>query len=379
MVAYIAGVALFALGIAVTIALHEAGHLVAARSFGMRVRRYMIGFGPEVFSRKIGQTRYGVCALPLGGFCEIAGMTALDEVTEDEEPYAMRNQARWKRVVVLLGGILMNLLIGFTILYGVAVTSGIPNPYADRTAVVGEVLPDGTAAAADIEVGDRILAVDGEEIPDFFTLRDTVRGMPGGDAELTVERDGAERTVTVDVADAGGVGAVGLVGAPVPEAVKRFGPAEAVPATGAYTGELLQGTLTALGKLPAQIPGVVASIFGAERSQESPMSVVGASRVGGELVERSLWDVFWMMLASLNFFLALFNLIPLPPFDGGHVAVVVWEAVRDRIRALRGLPPAGPADYTRLLPLTYTVGAALLALGAVVIVADVVNPVRLFG
>ena len=203
--------------------------------------------------------------------------------------------------------------------------------------------------------------------------------MPGGDAELTVERDGAERTVTVDVADAGGVGAVGLVGAPVPEAVKRFGPAEAVPATGAYTGELLQGTLTALGKLPAQIPGVVASIFGAERSQESPMSVVGASRVGGELVERSLWDVFWMMLASLNFFLALFNLIPLPPFDGGHVAVVVWEAVRDRIRALRGLPPAGPADYTRLLPLTYTVGAALLALGAVVIVADVVNPVRLFG
>ena len=109
------------------------------------------------------------------------------------------------------------------------------------------------------------------------------------------------------------------------------------------------------------------------------MSVVGASRVGGELVERSLWDIFWMMLASLNFFLALFNLIPLPPFDGGHVAVVVWEAVRDRIRALRGLPPAGPADYTRLLPLTYTVGAALLALGAVVIVADVVNPVRLFG
>lgn len=109
------------------------------------------------------------------------------------------------------------------------------------------------------------------------------------------------------------------------------------------------------------------------------MSVVGASRVGGELVERSLWDVFWMMLASLNFFLALFNLIPLPPFDGGHIAVVAWEWVRDKVRAVRGLAPAGPADYTKLLPVTYVVGAALLALGVVVIVADVVNPVRLFG
>lgn len=378
MAAYLIGIVLFGLGIALTVALHEAGHLVVARGFGMRVRRYMIGFGPELFGRTVGHTRYGVCALPFGGFCEIAGMTALDEVTPEEAPSAMRYKPRWQRVAVLIGGIAMNMLIGFVILYGVAVTSGIPNPYADRTAVVGEVLPGGSGSASGLREGDRIRAVNGAAISDFVHFRDVVRAHPGEDIEVTVERAGEARDIMVDVAD-GEVGSVGVVGAPIPDAVRAFGPVEAIPATARYTGEVLESTVTALGQMPAKIPGVVAAIFGSERDVESPMSVVGASRVGGELVEHSLWDVFWMMLASLNFFLALFNLIPLPPFDGGHIAVVLWEETRDRFRSLRGLPPAGPADYTRLLPATYLIGVTLLTLGAVVIVADVVNPVRLFG
>jgi len=122
----------------------------------------------------------------------------------------------------------------------------------------------------------------------------------------------------------------------------------------------------------------VASIFGGERDQSSPMSVVGASRVGGELVERSLWAMFWMLLSNLNYFLALFNLIPLPPLDGGHIAVVIYEKIRDAIRRLRGLAPAGPADYTKLMPVTYVASLALLLIGGLVIVADVVNPIKLF-
>ena len=124
---------------------------------------------------------------------------------------------------------------------------------------------------------------------------------------------------------------------------------------------------------------MVASIFGHERDVNGPMSVVGASRVGGELVERSLWSSFFMMLASLNFFLALFNLIPLPPFDGGHIAVILYEKLRDGIRRLMGKEPKGPADYTRLMPITYVLAFLLMAVGALIIVADVVNPVRLFG
>ena len=132
-------------------------------------------------------------------------------------------------------------------------------------------------------------------------------------------------------------------------------------------------------QFPAKVPGVVASIFGHERDVNGPMSVVGASRVGGELVERSLWASFFMMLATLNFFLALFNLIPLPPFDGGHIAVILYEKIRDGIRKLMGKQPLGPADYTRLMPITYVMAALLMGLGVVIIIADVVNPIRLFG
>nr|WP_304503669.1 M50 family metallopeptidase [Corynebacterium lemuris] len=397
------GVVLFALGIAVTIALHEAGHMLTARAFGMRVRRYFIGFGPTVFSFRRGHTTYGLAALPFGGFCDIAGMTAQDPVTAEEAPHAMVNKPWWQRVIVLSGGVITNVLIGIIIIYGIAVSSGLPNPDVDTTPTVGEVscvsdqldaqtlatcTGTGPAGQAGVAVGDRVLALDGEELADFGQLRDKVLTMPGEDVVLTVERDSEVLDITVPVSsvtrlDAEGrpyeAGAVGLTNAPLENTIINYGPVEAVGATFSFTGTLLEGTVQGLMAFPSKIPGVVASIFGAERDMEGPMSVVGASRVGGELVERSLWEMFWLMLASLNFFLALFNIVPLPPLDGGHIAVVLWEKVRDFFRRLRGLAPAGPANYEKLLPLTYAMAAALLTVGLMVIVADVVNPVRLFG
>lgn len=399
---YLLGVVLFALGIAVTIALHEAGHLTAAKLCGMRVRRYFIGFGPRLWSFRRGHTEYGLAAVPLGGFCDIAGMTNQDEVTPEEAPHAMRFKPAWQRVVVLLGGIAVNLLLGFLILYVMAVSSGIPNLAVDRTATVGEFAcaadqrPDGTlgecsgespAQAAGLREGDRILTVDGQPVATFLDLRDAVAAAPGATLVLGVERDGEERDIPVEVStvtrytsagEAYDAGSIGVVSAPIRDAMRTYNPIAAVGATAAYSEELLRSTVVGIGELPSRVPAVVASIFGAERSQDSPMSVVGASRVGGELVENSMWSMFWMMLASLNYFLALFNLLPLPPLDGGHVAVVLWEKARDAVRRLRGLPAGGPADYTRLLPLTYAMAAVLVGLGLVFIVADVVNPVRLF-
>lgn len=401
---YLLGVLLFALGIAATIALHELGHLLAARAFGMRVRRYFIGFGPTLASVKRGHTEYGVAALPFGGFCEIAGMTANDVITAEEAPHAMISKPWWQRVAVLLGGVVMNLILGFSILYGVAVASGIPNPYADHTATVGEVtctsdqdpttgeLVDctgvGAGGRAGIEPGDRILAVNGEEIEDFRELADVVAQRPGDTLTFTVERAGAstEVPVTVDevtrytqAGEPTTAGAVGLVSQPVADAVRQFGPGEAVPATFALTGQVLGDTVQGVISLPAKIPGVVASIFGGERAEDSPMSVVGASLIGGELVERSLWSSFLLMLASLNFFLALFNLVPLPPLDGGHIIVVLYEKVRDLLRRMRGLRPGEPVNYEKLLPVTYVMAAVLLCVGGIVLVADVVNPIQLFG
>ena len=403
MVGYFGGVALFALGIMVTIALHEWGHMRSALACGMKVRRFYVGFGPTVVKWNRKGIEYGFKAVPLGGFCDIAGMTAMDEIDEDERPYAMVYKPWWQRIFVLSGGVLMNILVGLVVLYAVAVTAGLPDPDADYTPTVAktacvpasqidaQTLSDctgaGPAAEAGIREGDRITAVNGEAVASFVDLRAKLYEMPGQTADLTVERGTEVLHIDVPVTSvtrlnqAGEtvtIGAIGVTSEPV-DVMRSYGPLDGIGATVRFSGSMLSATLQGLASFPGKIPGVVASIFGAERDQEGPMSVVGASRVGGELVERSQWTMFLMMLASLNFFLALFNLVPLPPLDGGHIAVVIYEKIRDFIRGLRGIAPGQPADYTKLMPITYVMSAVLLGIGAIVIIADVVNPVRLFG
>lgn len=401
--ANVLGIILFALGIGVTVALHEAGHMLTARAFGMRVRRFFIGFGPRVASFSRGHTEYGLAAFPVGGFCDIAGMTAQDEfLTAEEEPHAMYKKPWWQRVMVLAGGITVNLLLGFTILLIIAMTTGLPNPDADVRPRVGEVSCAanqnadgklepcqglGPAGEAGVEPGDIVLALNGETIDNFTQLRDSVMQHPGETVTLDVERNGTHQNFDIPLAtvtrlNAEGelisVGAIGMTNQVI-DIVESYSFVDAFPATARYTGYVLDATVQGIAQFPAKIPGVVASIFGHERDVNGPMSVVGASRVGGELVERSLWSSFFMMLASLNFFLALFNLIPLPPFDGGHIAVILYEKVRDAVRRFLNKEPKGPADYTKLMPITYALAFLLMAVGALIIVADVVNPVRLFG
>ena len=403
MMSYFTGVLLFALGIAFTIALHEWGHFTAARYYGMKVRRFFVGFGPEVFSFQRGETVYGLKVIPLGGFCDIVGMTNQDEVDPEDEPRAMRNKPWWQRIIVLLGGIIMNLLIALIILYGLAVTSGLPNQNPDTTAVVGEVgcvaprqldaqnlapcTGSGPAAAGGVKAGDRIVGVDSTSLESFEQLREYVKTRPNQTITLHVERDDQKLDLPVAVESASRldetgrehtVGAIGVTSKPL-ELFVSYGPVAGIGATAGFAGSLVTATLDGLASFPAKLPGVVASIFGAEREADGPISVVGASHVGGVLAEHSAWPMFFLLLASLNFFLAFFNLVPLPPLDGGHIAVVLYERVRDFIRKLRGLAPMGPVNYDKLMPLTVAVAALLAGVGIIVIVADIVSPVQLFG
>lgn len=403
MMSYFTGVLLFALGIAFTIALHEWGHFTAARYYGMKVRRFFVGFGPEVFSFQRGETVYGLKAIPLGGFCDIVGMTNQDEVDPEDEPRAMRNKPWWQRIIVLLGGIIMNLLIALIILYGLAVTSGLPNQNPDTTAVVGEVgcvaprqldaknlapcTGSGPAAAGGVKAGDRIVGVDSTSLESFEQLREYVKTRPNQTITLHVERGDQKLDLPVAVESASRldetgqehtVGAIGVTSKPL-ELFVSYGPVAAIGATAGFAGSLVTATLDGLASFPAKLPGVVASIFGAEREADGPISVVGASHVGGVLAEHSAWPMFFLLLASLNFFLAFFNLVPLPPLDGGHIAVVLYERVRDFVRKLRGLAPMGPVNYDKLIPLTVAVAALLAGVGIIVIVADIVSPVQLFG
>ncbi|ASR34784.1 zinc metalloprotease [Prauserella marina] len=399
MLVYILGVVLFALGICVSVALHEAGHMLTAKAFGMKVRRYFVGFGPTIFSFRRGETEYGLKAIPLGGFCDIAGMTALDEVTPDEAPRAMYRYKTWKRTVVLSAGSVTHFILGFIVLYLMAITMGLPNLTSKPVvSEVSECVRGGATAAevndpvcqpgdpapakvAGLLAGDEVVAVGGQNITSWSQLLVAVQNS-SGPTDITVLRDGQRTTLNVDVpqvtrpVQGGGTEQVGAIGV-APASLLPYGPVAALGGTAVFTGDLLAETWQRLLEFPERIPAVVESIFGAERDPNTPVSVVGASRIGGEAVEQGLWEVFLFLLASLNFFIGIFNLLPLLPLDGGHIAVTWYERVRDWLRKLRGKVPGGPVDYSKLNAVT----AVIVVIGGAVVLltvtADIVNPIRL--
>jgi membrane-associated protease RseP (regulator of RpoE activity) len=397
-VSFFLGVTLFALGIAISIALHEAGHLVTAKAFGMKVRRYFIGFGPRIFSFRRGETEYGVKAIPAGGFCDIAGMTALDPVTPDEAPRAFNLKPTWQRVVVLSAGSATHFVIGMILIFVLAVGWGLPNlantPIAaevscaaDQNAATGTLDPCGPGVAtpardAGMRPGDVIVAVAGTDTPTWPEAVAVIQGARGP-TPVVVERDGQQVPLTVDVTpvqridpETGAVRTVGAIGV-AQQVMFEYGVVSAVPATISFTGTMFTEVWQRLLELPERIPLLVDAIAGAERDQNTPVSVVGASIIGGDAAERGLWEFFILLLAVLNFFVGVFNLLPLLPLDGGHIAVNLYERARDGIRSRLGKAKMPPVDYTKLLPLTY---AAILVGGAIsllTLTADVVNPIRL--
>ncbi len=409
MLAYIIGVVLFALGIGIAVALHEAGHMLTAKAFGMKVRRYFIGFGPKVFSFHRGGTEYGLKAIPAGGFCDIAGMTALDEVTPEEAPRAMWRYPTWKRVVVLASGSVTHFILGFVILYVMAVTTGLLN--LDDKPLVGSVAQCASnldlktlssepcragdpapAKNAGLRAGDQILSVGGRNTPTFTDVTTVVQHSKGA-TPFVIERAGQRMTVTVDVATVQGLTlaeqakpnpgkqpltSIGMIGV-VPAKYVAYNAVGAFGGTMAFTGDMFVNTWDGIKQLPNKIPSLVSAIGGAPRDPNSPMSVVGASRLGGQAVEDSQWSIFWLLLATLQFFLGVFNLLPLLPLDGGHIAVALYERVRNWLRSVFGRPARGPVDYTKLAPLTLVVvflGGAMVLLS---VTADIVNPISLTG
>jgi membrane-associated protease RseP (regulator of RpoE activity) len=396
------GVTLFALAILVSVALHECGHMWVARATGKKVRRYFVGFGPTLWStfrpNKLGQTEYGIKAIPLGGFCDIAGMTAVEELAPEDRRYAMYRQKTWKRVAVLFAGPAMNFIIGLVLIYGIAVIWGLPNLNPPTAAIVGQtacVAPEvargelgecsgeGPAALAGIQAGDTVVKVGDTPVANFdemvtavreltapttfeierdvdgqTTLFDTVVGVTQTQ-RITTGTDGAEQTI-----DVGAIGVSAAMFGPT-----HHNPLSAIPATFAFTGDLAVELGKALAKIPTKVGALVDAIGGAERDPETPISVVGASIIGGDTVANEVWVAFWFFLAQLNFVLGAINLVPLLPFDGGHIAVAVYERVRTR-KGRRHM-----ADVSRLLPLTYAVVLLLGLLMVSSVYLDIVDPI----
>ena len=376
----------------------------------MKVRRYFVGFGPTLWStmrpNRLGYTEYGVKAVPLGGFCDIAGMTSVDELAPEDRPYAMYRQKVWKRVAVLFAGPAMNFVIGLVLIYGIAVVWGLPNLHPPTTAIVGEtacVAADvskgepgkctgpGPAANAGIKPGDTVVKVGGTDVKTFDELVAAVRKARRTDAVRRAAQRGRSGPRVHHHRRRRTHPALGEEGRHQPDHHRRHRgrapPSSGRPSTtrsrrcprrsrSPATSAVEIGK--SLAKIPTKVGALVHSIGGGERDPETPISVVGASIIGGDTVEHGLWVAFWFFLAQLNFVLGAVNLVPLLPFDGGHIAIAVYEKIRNMIRSVRRIDAAGPVNYLKLMPATYVVLVVVVGYMLLTVTADLVNPIRLF-
>ena len=412
--------------IMVSIALHEIGHLVPAKIFGVKVTQYFVGFGRTIWSRKRGETEYGFKLFPLGGYVRLVGMyppekqsdkpkgwlTRLadrarsyeyEEITPADDGRLFHQKPVWQKVIVMLGGPAMNLLLAFLIFLGINLFHGTLQSTLDVTVVNDCVIPaDRTPATcqegdpqtpakrAGVMVGDKVVAFNSHRVGSWDELTDLIRANRDGAATITVERGGriielpTVNTIIQSVPDkldpTSRVEA-GFLGVSPSRELVRGGVIE----TAGQMWNITRMSLVALASFPVRVWNVgVGLATGAERDINSPISVVGASRVAGEIaVADSLpiqdRAVTWLsLLGSVNLFVALLNLVPLLPLDGGHIAGALYEALRRGIARLRGRSDPGPVDTAKMLPVAYAVGGFLLIGGVVLILADIISPIKLF-
>jgi membrane-associated protease RseP (regulator of RpoE activity) len=437
---FILGVVFVAIGIAVSIALHEVGHLVPAKLFKVRVTKYMIGFGPTLWSKHKGETEYGIKAIPLGGYVSMIGMyppnkedgtvrpsstgmfqtlatearsMAHEEVGPEDENRVFYRLPVWKKVIVMLGGPAMNLLIGLVLTavllmgFGVATATTTISDVSKCQVAAGETVdPDSAdcrltpAAAAGLKPNDVVTSFDGKAVTGWDQLTDWIRTSAGKEVSITVDRDGAPVTTTVTPVlsarpvigvdgrqakdDAGNLQYqdVGFLGIGAQTELVAQPASSVLP----MAGENISQVAGVIFNLPARVVGVAKAAFSEEpRDPNGPISVVGVGRVAGEVAAmeevplQSRLGALVGLLAGLNFALAVFNLVPLLPLDGGHVAGALYEGARRRVAKLFGRPDPGAFDIAKLLPATYVVAALLMGMSALLIYADIVKPVNLFG
>jgi membrane-associated protease RseP (regulator of RpoE activity) len=388
------GILIFVVALLFSIMLHEAGHFVTAKKFGMKVTQFFVGFGQTLWSRRRGETEYGVKAIPAGGFVKIVGMTELEDVDPADEPRSFRRQPGWQRIIVLAAGSFMHFVLAFVLLFALAAGIGLAG--AGTSTTVGAIdtcVPSSLTAACQasdpaspakqvgIRAGDKIIAVAGAPVHNWAQMGKALRRQPAGQpVAITVQRGGQQLTLTARLAVVHGRRGSYLGVSPV-VVFQRAGPVGAVTYAGGKFGQILAGSAGVVASLPQAVP----DLFAKNRANGpggQVTSVVGAADVTGQVVAaRISWQarvaLVMLIVASLNIFVGAFNLLPLLPLDGGHLAIVIYERCRAWLARLRGKPDPGPVDFRRFVPVSVGVFALLVGFGLLLIMADLVNPVHI--
>lgn len=429
---YTLGVLLFALGVVVSIALHEVGHMVPAKKFGVKVSRYFVGFGKTVWSTKKGETEYGIKAFPLGGFIQMIGMlppekrhpdgrarvtttgffsvliadaraAEYEKVGPEDQNRLFYTRPWWQKVIVMSGGPTVNLALAAILLGIVFMGFGVQQPSLKVFAVSDCVIdasegnrackdgdPISPAKEAGFKIGDQIVSLNGVRMADWDQFSRGIREIAGGPVQVGVNRDGEQLTLSTSTMiserpdldepdDPSKYVQVGFLGVTPDEVRVRQGPGYVASTMWDFT----KRTAVAITQFPERMVGVAKAAVGQERAADSPMSVVGASRVAGEVASddritvADRWATLILLLGVVNLFVGLFNFIPLLPLDGGHIAGALYEAVRRGLARVRGRPDPGYADVAKMLPVAYALASVLLVTGVLLIWVDIVNPIRL--
>lgn len=437
---FLLGVLLMVVGVAASIALHELGHMLPAKKFGVKVTQYMIGFGPTLFSRRRGETEYGVKAIPLGGYIRMVGMfppapgqdpsmvrrsstgrwsqlvdqareAAFEEIPEHEAHRVFYKLPTHRKVIIMFGGPFMNLVIAAVLLIVISCGIGLPKQVTADVTAVGNCLPTQSdpaprtcvtpspAAAAGLAPKDRIESVDGVKVTTTVQATDIIRAHPNQAIPMVILRDGVRRTLQItpalrtlvktddqgnpvttwtgdtETVRAGQIGA-GIGGTSV---VYR----QSITAAPSIVWDGVAQTASVFVKIPQKMVGVFNAAFNSKtRDPNGPISVVGVGRIAGDVSQStqvSLVDKVTLLLgllASLNLALFVFNLIPLLPLDGGHIAGALWEAVKRPIARARGIHGPIYVDVAKALPVAYGVSMVLLVMFGLLFYADIVNPIR---
>jgi membrane-associated protease RseP (regulator of RpoE activity) len=378
----IIGILAFVFALLFSVMVHEFGHYLTARRYGMRVSEFFLGFGTRIWSKKRGETEFGIKAIPAGGYCRIEGMTPRDEMPEGEADRAFYRASSLRKLIVLGAGSFLHFVLGYILLFillaGVGVNQVLP--------VIDSVAANSAAAAAGFQKGDKIIAIDGDRSTDWENQLSKIRNSQGRELVFTISRGGVEQKISAaprmtNIEDGSSRYVLGIINE---FGTKRISPIQSVTTAAELTWRFTTASAKSLVQLPTKIPALWGQTFGGEKRDENGLvGVVGVARVSGqaaasgELTTSERLGTFILIVASLNIFVGLFNLLPILPLDGGHMAVAIADEIRALFARLRRKPRPAAIDVQVLTPITAVVFVVLAALTVLLLIADIFNPILL--